>query len=253
MAIRIPDFDFETYDPQDHWNFPAQRHVRFAAETYHLLDAARRDAAKRHQLPDLRFSVWHELSGHAHALLLGAMLLRDRQDDLDWWNSQPEFDHVVNKRVASQNQSALRTMLDLGFVQDTMRSLDVTLRTIGTALSIEKEDEKAPLGKLTGAILAAAELREFQPILPMIQIYRDSLSQRGRFCPKQQQDLHFRFQDHRLRFLAGKEIDHRENGFLDQWDFLGFLLRAVTEMLSKLFASTLVNGIPHLRAAHIDR
>jgi hypothetical protein len=89
-------------------------------------------------------------------------------------------------------------------------------------------------------------------LLHLLLIYRDSLSQHGRFCPVDGQDLHLRHAGRSFSFQAHHELDLQANGFIDHWDFFLFLLRELVGTLEQVFESVAVTGIRHLKVPYLD-
>jgi hypothetical protein len=249
---RIPDFDFSQYNPRDDWNFPPQRLVRFAAEAYDLMTTARDAWKSRYTYPDLRFVIWHEMSGHAHAMVVAAMHLRSHGDNIEWWKEQPEFDHAFDKRLIAHNNLLVRQMLQLGFVQNIVRQLDMSLRQIAAGLDKEEEDAKRPLQTVFRSVLKLTDLEHYDRLLPLMLIYRDSLCNHGRFLPVDGQPLTFTYKFKSYHFEANKEIPFQQWAYLDTWDFLLFLLREMKAMLDDIFGAPPVQAMHILRVAYLD-
>lgn len=253
MAIRIPDFDPSGYDPHDAWNFPPQRLVHFAAQAYVLFEEGRNQTKLRHHYPDMRFVIWHMLCGHAHALLLGAMHLRSHGDALSWWEVQPEFDHAIDKRMVSSNNGQLRQLLQLGFVQQVVRQLDMGMRQVAATLEHEEpQPTKRPLSAVWRDVLTSTSLKRYGPLLPLLLAYRDALSQNDRFCPVDGQDMELYYLGRRFSFKAGQEMDVIGLGFMDQWDYLLHLLHGVRDMLGHLFQSPPLLNLPFIQVPYLD-
>jgi hypothetical protein len=251
MAIEIPDFDFASYNPRDVWRFPPQRLVRFAAEAYTRASASRGRVAQRHLHPDQRFVIFHELSGLAHALLLGAMHLRSHGNDEVWWDLQPEFGHLVDARTMASNNMAVRQLLQLGYVQGGLRQLDTAIRQYAAALGLNLEMH-GPLQRTYKGVLAACESTEYAPLLKLLQIFRDGISQLHRFCPADGLDLRIKYLGRDFHFQASKEIMYNELGFIDDWDFLNFLMAESDSMLHRLHDSIALSTLPFIATRYLD-
>jgi hypothetical protein len=250
MAIEIPEFDFATYNPRDVWRFPPQRLVRFAAEVYGVASSSRTRVAGRHLHPDQRFVIFHELSGLAHALLLGAMHLRSHGSDEAWWDLQPEFSHTVDARTMASNNMAMRQLLQLGYMQGVLRQLDMAMRQYAKALGLRLE-LNAPLRQVWKGVTAACDAREYTPLLKLLQIFRDGISQLHRFCPADEQDLRIAYQGKDFHFQAQKEILVSNLGFIDDWDFLKYLIVESDAMLHKLHDSVALSTIPMIETRYL--
>ncbi len=252
MATRIPDFDFSQYNPKDEWNFPAQRLVRFAAEAYHIVLEPRNFWNKRHLHPDFRSVYWSELCGQAHALLVNAMHLRSHGNDLSWWEVQPEFSHTFDKRLIANNNKTIRQLMQLGFVQHVVRQMDLLLRELLNTLSANPIKTKYPLGSVFLSLLGLTESKGEASLLTLWQIYRDSLSQEGRFCPVNGKDLQLTLGDRKFSFAAQHPIQWDSFGFLDEWEFCLFMLREMLEMVGSLLQAPKVAQIQFLKAPYLD-
>ena len=206
MAIHVPDFDFGQYDPQDVWNFPAQRLVHYAAEAYHIALEARIHWNALHPYPDFRTVFWAEMSGRTHAMLVMAMHLRGQGSEIDWWKAQPEFSHTFDKRLIANNNRTIRQTMQLGFVQHAARQTDIIVRLLHDALSEDLVDAKFPLRSILGQLLRLTECEAEASILTLLLIYRDSLSQEGRFCPANGLDHQILFAGRKFNFSANKAI-----------------------------------------------
>lgn len=252
MAILIPDFDFDAYDPRDTWNFPAQRVVRFAAEVYHIASEARQQYARLYPHPDQRFVVFHELSGLAHALLLGAMQMRSHGTDETWWQSQAEITHSVDTRLMASNNMALRQMLHLGYAQGVMRQLDMAMRQYAVALTGEAAATQWSLHRVWARVVADCSCIGYAPLLPLLQLHRDSLSQLGRFCPADGKPLNMSYKNRRMHFLPQTEITHTALGFIDEWDFMRFLVVEAVAMLHEIHRDSAMTAIPMIATRYIS-
>jgi hypothetical protein len=253
MAIHIPDFDFEAFDPRDVWSYPAQRIVHFATEVYNLGAASRSHTLMRFPHPDQRFVIFHEMSGLAHGLMLGAMHLRSHGTDIAWWELQPELSHAVDARLMASNNMALRQLLQLGYVQGLLRQLDMAMRQYAGALQgMAGEGARKPLHHIWRQVLETCALPKHIPLLSLLQLHRDSLSQLGKFCPDDRKDLVTRYQGRTFSFIAGAVIDHVALGYIDDWDFLRFLLFASDEMLHEIHRSPAIGGIGFIPSRYLS-
>jgi hypothetical protein len=252
MATQIPDFDFSQYNPQDEWNFPGQRLVRYAAEAYHIVLEPRNFWLKRHPHPDFRTVFWAELCGQAHAMLVLAMQLRSHGNDLSWWEVQPEFSHTFDKRLIASNNMTIRQLMQLGFVQHVVRQIDLLLRKLLNTLTENPIKTKFPLGSVFLSLLGLTESKGEASLLTLWQIYRDSLSQEGRFCPVNGNDLQLTFGGRQFSFPAQRRIEWDSLGFLDHWEFSLYLLRELAKQINRLFESKLVAEIPFLKAPFLE-
>jgi hypothetical protein len=252
MATTIPDFDFSQYNPRDEWSFPPQRLVRFAAEVYTMMTTARTAWTRQYTYPDLRFVVWHELSGHAHALLVGAMHLRSHGDSLEWWKGQPEFDHEFDRRLVAHNNMMVRQMLQLGFVQNVVRQVDIALRQIADSLTHELEEARRPLSEVARDVLKRTDLERYDRLVSLLLIYRDSICQHGRFCPVDGLAFSLVYEGRTYAFEPNKEVPLQAWGYRDTWDFLSYLLVQVKGMFEALFSSDQLQAVRVIRVPYLE-
>ncbi len=252
MAIQVPDFDFSQYNPRDEWNFPAQRFVHYCAEAYNVVLEARITWNARHPYPDFRTVYWAELSGHAHAVLVMAMHLRGNGGEVAWWEAQPEFSHTFDKRLIANNNRTIRKTIQLGFVQHVVRQTDILLRQIHATLSEELVAAKLPLRSILGQILKMTECESEASILTLLLIYRDSLSQEGRFCPTNGLDHQIVFGGRKFNFSANKAIQWESCGFLDEWAFSLYLLKGLKTLLYAIFETKRVSALRSLSVPYMD-
>lgn len=253
MAKILPEFDFSTYDPKDEWNFPQQRLVRFAADAYSLASSARKHWSRQYIYPDLRFVIWHTFSGQSHSLMVAAMHLRSHGQDPTWWEVQPEFSFQVDSRLMASNNANVRQLLQMGFVQNYMRQLDLAMRQIAQSLGLWKADEVArPLALVWKTVLKECGLKRYAALLSLWLIFRDSTAQLGRFCPLDYKDFRVRYAGREFAFFSDKEIDPQALGFIDHWDFLLFLIQECHQMLHEIFDSVNVRAIAIILPRYIS-
>jgi hypothetical protein len=251
MAIEIPDFDFSSYHPKDPWHFPAQRIVRVAAELYAMATAARQQCALHHLHPDQRYVVHHAQCGLAHALLLGAMHMRSHGSDPAWWESQAEITHAVEPRLIQANNMGLRQLLHLGYAQGMLRQLDMAMRQYAHAL-LGGSAAKAGLGQVWRDVMGICGLQQYDMLLRLWQVHRDSLSQLGKFYSEDGKDLQIQYQGRMWQFVHRAEIDHAAMGCIDDWDFLRLLATETHAMLHALHAHPHLAAIPMIPCRYLD-
>lgn len=253
MAILIPSFDFDNYNPRDPWQFPAQRIVRFAAEMYALASQSRTQCAQVYRHPDQRFVIFHALSGLSHSLLLGAMHMRSHGSDEAWWELQPEFTHAHNAQLMASGNMALREMLQLGYVQGVLRQADMAMRQYAAALQPLGEQPQRVASQVHWQfVLGQCEALPYLPLLRLFQIYRDSLSQMARFCAADGKALQVRYGTRTFRLEANAAIDYDALGFIDDWDFLKFLMTELDQMLHTLHRSPTLTAIAAIATSYLD-
>jgi hypothetical protein len=238
--------------------------VRFAAEVYQVASASRAATARRHVHPDQRFVIFHEMSGLAHALLLGAMHLRSHGSDPAWWDLQPELTHQVDGLTMASNNMALRQVLHLGYAQGILRQMDMALRQYAAALQRKPGDyrsavpdegshsAKTPLRKVWKEVVTACEVPEYAPLLGLLQVHRDGISQLGRFCPVDGQDLQIVYKGQRYHFYASQEIEPSNYGFVDDWDFLRFIVLECDQMLHRLHGSAPLSALTLIQTRYLS-
>jgi hypothetical protein len=254
MAFNFPQFDFNDYNPKDPWHVPPQRIVHFAFSAMEIASTSRRFWALRYKYPDLRFTIFHCLSGYAYALGGWAMLLRDKGHSVEWWQAQPEFNHTFSSTLVNSNVMGMRQLMELGYFQNVVREIDLDFRQIGAALwpDAQTQHKAMPLNRLWRQILEACDVQRFQSMLPLFQILRDSVSNNGKFCPTDFEDLTLNYGSRSFHFAANKEIDYAGMGFIDQWDMALFLLGELDSLLNQLFKSPKLTAISLIKMRHME-
>lgn len=250
MGIRIPDFDFGSYDPHNPWAFPAQRLVRFAAEAYEMAAHSRAAWTKVHPHPDLRSVVFHELAALAHGLLLGAMHLRSHGEDADWWQAQHEIDHRVTGQLMRSNNQNLRNLLQLGYLEGVLRQLTLAVRQYGTAVA-GAGAEVSSLRQAWRGLLAATSLEEYKPLLSLLQLQRDVIGQHGRYLSGEGSPLAITFRGRRILLQAGQEMRYQDWGFVDDWDFILFLVVQCDGLLDALNRSEALRAVAFVPTGYL--
>lgn len=249
----LPEFDFSTYNGKDPWNFPPQRLVRFAFEAREIFVPSRNKWVRQRPFPDVRFVVFHELIANCYALGTYAMLVRDRWQEDDWWQGQPELPAQMERSTIQATRMNIRALMQFGFFHGVAKHLDSSFRQVLRSLDPEaRENGSVGFSKVWRRLLEQTGLEDYEGLIKLIQLLRDALSSGGKFCPINRKDLTIVYRDKEYLFTNNEDLDAVAWGFIDLWDFMLFLLRDVDHLLNLLFESPFVAMIPHIRARHLE-
>lgn len=252
--MKAPFFDFENYDPQKAWYFPAQRLMSFAYSAHQILSESRKKIVFLHRYPDFRFVVYHESAGLCSALLDTAMLMRAHEQTPEWWESQEEVDFEVNPHLADVKMQQIRHLASVGFVQSVVRLIDQAMRQFCKALEVEngEDAEKRKLTWVWNQVLDVCGQEQFRNLIKLWLILRDCLSTQEKFRPIIGKSLDVRYRGKVYHFDAKSEIDFKAFGFIDFWDMCLFLISELDELLMALYFSKAMQAIPFIRTPYLD-
>ncbi len=152
----------------------------------------------------------------------------------------------------ASNNMALRQMLHLGYAQGVMRQLDMAMRQYAVALTGEAAATQWSLHRVWARVVADCSCIGYAPLLPLLQLHRDSLSQLGRFCPADGKPLNMSYKNRRMHFLPQTEITHTALGFIDEWDFMRFLVVEAVAMLHEIHRDSAMTAIPMIATRYIS-
>ncbi len=252
MALKRPDFDFESYNPKDPWNFPGDRLVIFAMDALEIVRPVRKYYAPRYQWPDLRFGIFHELAQSCHSVLCLALWQRGEASESNWWHGQPEFDKDYARRTLQNFNIGVRGLAQVGLVGSIVFKLEWALRQV-----LEAKEGLAAAEVLAGdkvgivqRLLDDLGLEDREPLMQLWWAMQNALHQNGNYCPADGEDLTLRYQGKFYTFLNNEEVQAEDWGYLDEWEFLLFLMRETMDMLKAIFDHHDVAPIPKIVMRH---
>lgn len=250
MSFNKPDFDFTSYNPKDPWNFPADRMVIFGIEAMEIFRNSRVKYAPRHQYPDVRFAVFHELIQLCHGTMSVGIWLRGEGGNRQWWNQQPEFNKEYSKRMVQSFNMGLRGLQQTGFLHGIGHQIESSLRQCLVYLDPTAEENLLGYRKVWKRLFGALEMEMWEPLLKLWLVMRESVHHSGKFCPASRKDLAIEFKGKTYNFYNNKEIEPEEWGFFDDYDFFLFLLFETDRMFNTLFDKPELRSIRRILLRH---
>lgn len=253
MGYQLPEFDFAGYNPKDPWLFPPQRLVRFAVEAMQALDPYKARWVKERPHPDVRHVVYHVIGSELHSMVILAMMLRDKGLDGEWWAAQPEIGRVFPRHVLLANNIALRGSLQTGLLHQVVRQVDSCFRQL-----LHYMDLEAPNNSQLGfrgvwrQVLRQAGLKEYEALLVLLLALRDVAGNGGRFLPHNRKDLRVKYKGRVFEFKNDDYVEGVEQGFVDMWDMMLYVIREVAALLQLVFDSPVVAVLAFVPARHLD-
>lgn len=206
--------------------------------------------APRHQYPDVRFAVFHELIQLGHGMMSLGIWQRGEGKELDWWNAQPEFKKAYSKRMVQSFNMGLRGLLQSGFVHGVAHQVESSMRQCLIYLEPEAEENLLGFRKVWKRLFEMLGLEAWEPLLKMWLVMREGVHHNGKFCPVSRRDLSLDFKGKTYNFRNNVEVEPRDWGYLDDYDFILFLLFETDRMFNAIFDKEEVKEIKRILVRH---
>lgn len=244
--------DFSDYNPRDPWYFPPERLVWFAQSAAGIFKASRNKWIRLRPHPDARYVVFHELHHTAFSLTIFACLIQEKGLDKAWWNQLEPFGGTFDDHSIRFNNIGLREMLRYGLVGTMARQVEMIFRQVLHYLDPEApQNEARSFRKVYEELLRQTGLENYHALLQLLLVIRDSLHHNAKFCPPNRNNLKIQYAGKTYSFQNETEIDPQTFGFLDDWEFLLFLVEETDRMLNEVFESPFVATLPYIKTRHV--
>lgn len=253
MSYNKPDFDFSSYNPKDPWGFPAERQVLFGIEAMEVFQPSRNKYRLYYKYPDVRFTMFHNLIQLCHGAMSIGIFLRDESSRIEWWNTRPEFTKEYSPRMAQNFSMGLRGQYQKGFFNGIVHQIEYAIRQIATALDPEEMwVQGASFRKVWQHMLPETGATAYADLLRLLLVARDCMNFNGKHCPPTRKDLTISYKGIEYVFLNNEEIKVEDWGYLDEWDFLLFLLHESNQMLNLIIDSESVVACPLIMSRYME-
>lgn len=251
MSDSASSFDFADFNPKDPWSFPPERLIHFAESAGSVFKASRNKWVRTRPHPDARFVVFHELHHATFNLMIHAHLIREKGLDQEWWNSLPQFPGKFDEYQVRFNHIGLRENLRYAFMNTLARQIEMAFRQVFHVLAQDApEDGANAFKKVYRALLKRTDLQEYDALLQLIFVVRDSLPYSGKFCPANRKNLTLAYKGKTFTFQNEESIEPQDFGFIDLWEFILYLVRQTDRMLNEVFEAPLVAILPFVKTRH---
>lgn len=250
MPLTPPEFDFDKYNPQDPWNFPGDRLVVFGINALESVRPVRTRYVLKYRFPDLRFGIFHELAQACHSLMCVGMWQRGEASEASWWHAQPEFGKAYQKRTWQNFNIGIRGIAQTGFVSALVFKLESALWQVLEALDKHAPELQMTPQDIGPVLLERLDLADFLPLMELWWTMRNALLQNGNHCPPDGSDLSLRYKGKFYTFLNNEEIRAEDWGYVDEWEFLLYLIRESLELLQAIFDHAMVQLVPQIVMRH---
>lgn len=253
MSYNKPAFDFGQYNPKDPWNFPGDRLVLFGIEAMEIFQPSRDWIKTRHRYPDVRFTVFHELIQLGHGAMSFGIFLRDEGSRREWWSSRPEFTKEYSRRMVQSFGMGLRSQFQLGFFHGVVHQVEAFFRQVATALAPNEMRTQEEAGMVVGKwVLEQVDKASYGDLLDILAVVRDSLHFNGKHCPPDRKDRLIEYKGVDYAFLNNEDIEADRWGYLDEWDFILFLLGEIRMLLHDVIEAEAVQECPLILARYLE-
>ena len=194
---------------------------------------------------DARFAIFIKCKNVIRAIDLGAVLVRDHAQNHNWWSQFGDITNQETKIIIGETLDSFNKILRFSFVMFFFSMIESSFRAFvrtmdSSACNNAKDNFKNIYSWLLSPRHITLSNNEYEKLLDILRIYRNSFHSNGVFLPETPGDQTFTYKNKSYIFEDGKNIH------FDTWNHYFDLVEDAHDMIFKIVEAEEVSSLPDI-------